>query len=228
MALEIKICGLSTALTVRAAARAGADYLGFVIHPRSPRRVTPEQARTLMGAMDDGPRPLSVALVCDLDDAHLATIVTAMKPDWIQCHGAETPERVAMIKARFGCPVIKAVGVSQAADLDRAQAFAGAADRLLLDARPPEGSERSGGHGTAFDWRLLEGFTPGVPWWLAGGLTPDTVAGAIAATAPMGVDVSSGVEAARGVKSDALIERFIGAAHGAASGARTQTGSRLS
>ncbi len=242
MALEIKICGLSTAQTVRMARGAGADFLGFVLFPKSPRAVTPEQARALIEAGQDAARPegpghlgkaQSVALVVNAADDELTTIMDKMAPDWIQLHGAETPERVAGVKALTKRPVIKALSVATAEDLRQAAAFAAVADRLLLDAKPassaedggnaslaakaaPAGHALPGGNGLCFDWSILTGWTAPGPWLLAGGLSPETVAEAIARTGAPGVDVSSGVEASRGIKSPEKISAFIAQARGPA------------
>ncbi len=213
---EVKICGLSTAQTVATAIDAGADFVGFVLFPKSPRAVTPEQARALVEA--GGATGRSVALVVDATDTELQTIAAKMAPDWIQAHGAETPERVAQIKALTGKQVIKAVAISQASDLARADAFAEVADRLLLDAKPPKSavpeSALPGGNGLCFDWSVVEGWRAPLPWFLAGGLTPETAAEAMERTGAPALDVSSGVEAARGVKSETKIRAFLAAARG--------------
>jgi phosphoribosylanthranilate isomerase len=235
MSLIVKICGLSTEETVDAALAAGADMVGFVFFPRSPRFVPIDRAATL-AARARG-RAAVVALAVDMDDAGLAGIVAAVEPDWLQLHGSETAERVARVREAFGRPVMKAVGVRAAADLAAAEAYAAVADRLLLDAKPPRGADRPGGprrprrrthqagvaparpggHGRPFDWTILSGFAPAVPWLLSGGLGPDNVGTALGTTAPAGVDVSSGVETAPGVKDPALICAFIAAARAAAS-----------
>ncbi|MGF1455796.1 MAG: phosphoribosylanthranilate isomerase [Alphaproteobacteria bacterium] len=222
--LEIKICGLSTAETVRAARAAGADFLGFVLYPKSPRAVTPEQASALIeaGRAAEGTGQ-SVALVVDATDAELKTLTAKMAPDWIQLHGSETPERVTAVKALTGRPVIKALAVADRDDLAGAKAFSEVADRLLLDARPTApagdgGHALPGGNGLCFDWSILDGWSAPVPWLLAGGLNPKTVADAIARTGAPGVDVSSGVEASRGIKSVPRIKAFVAASRGGAPG----------
>ena len=207
MDLIVKICGLSTEATLGAALDAGADMVGFVFFPKSPRFVSLDVAKAL--AAKARGRAEIAALVVDLDDAALAAIVEAVRPDWLQLHGREMPERVAAIKARFGIKTMKAVGVSAASDLAAAARYATVADRLLLDAKPPKGAVLPGGNGAPFDWRLLAGFRPAVPYLLSGGLSPANVGEALAITGAPGVDVSSGVETAPGTKDADLIRAFI-------------------
>ena len=207
MSLLIKICGLSTADTLDAALDAGADMVGFVFFPPSPRHLSLERAREL-GARVDG-RALKVALSVDADDATLAAGIEALGPDILQLHGKEMPERVADVRRRFGLPVMKALGVSEAADLAAIDRYVGAADRVLLDAKPPKGATRPGGNAKAFDWRILAGAAIKTPWMLSGGLDPANVAEAIAITGAPGIDVSSGVESAPGVKDRGLITDFV-------------------
>ena len=210
----VKICGLSTPETLDAALGAGADMVGFVSYPRSPRHVDPAAAAAL-GARVAG-RAMKVALVVDAEDETLAALVAALDPDLIQLHGRETPERVAAIRARFGRPVMKAVGVAGEADIAAARSYLGAADRLLFDAKPPaDPSALPGGNGLAFDWRLIAGLDLPVPVMLSGGLDPENVAQAIRLTGVRGVDVSSGVESAPGVKDPRGITAFIAAARAA-------------
>ncbi|KQQ24258.1 N-(5'-phosphoribosyl)anthranilate isomerase [Methylobacterium sp. Leaf125] len=211
-AIAIKICGLSTAATLDAALEAGADLVGFVHFPRSPRHVDLETGRAL-SARAKG-RTERVVLLVDPDDAAVAAAVEALDPDWIQLHGRETPERVAAIRAATGRRVMKAIGVAGAADLDAVTAFAGRADRILLDAKAPPGAALPGGNGHAFDWDLLGGAVLPADYMLSGGLTPDTVATALARTGARAVDVSSGVETGPGEKSAARIAAFIAAARG--------------
>ena len=207
MSLLIKICGLSTLDTLDAALDAGADMVGFVFFPPSPRHLSLDLAREL-GARVEG-RALKVALSVDADDATLAASIDALGPDMLQLHGKETPERVAEIRRRFGLPVMKALGVSDAADLAAIDRYAGAVDRVLLDAKPPKGATRPGGNAKAFDWRILAGAAIATPWMLSGGLDPDNVNEAIAITGATAIDVSSGVESAPGVKDRGLIADFI-------------------
>lgn len=190
--------------------RAGADWLGFVLVPASPRAVTASQA----AALADGVRRRTklVVLLADPDDGALGAVLETVRPDAIQLHGGETPDRVASVKTRAGAvEVWKAFPVSEAADLDVAATY-GAADRWLFDARAPAGADRRGGHGASFDWTLLAGRRFDRPWFLAGGLTPGNVAEAVSETGAEAVDVSSGVESAPGVKDASLIVRFVEAA----------------
>lgn len=211
MAVEVKICGLSTPETVQAAVVAGADLIGLVFFPKSPRNVTLEQAAQL-AALARG-RAKIVALVVDADDGLLAGIAGHVQPDFIQAHGSETPERVAEIERLTGKPVIKAIRVKDAGDIAAAAAFSTVASLILYDSKAPEtlGSALPGGNGHAFDWGLLEGESRPA-FMLAGGLTPENVAEAIRVTGARMVDVSSGVESAPGVKDAALIRKFIEAA----------------
>jgi phosphoribosylanthranilate isomerase len=206
---KAKICGLSTPDAVHAAVEGGASYLGFVFFGPSPRDIAPEAAAALAAPARQGADVKIVALTVDPGDADLARITEALKPDLIQLHGRETPERVAAIRARFGLPVIKAVGVRDAADIAAARAYDGAADYLMFDARPPEGADRPGGHGVSFDWTLLEGVRLTRPWFLAGGLDPWNVGEAVRLSCARLVDVSSGVERGPGVKDADLITAFL-------------------
>ncbi len=208
--IRVKICGLTAAEHVRAAVRAGAAYVGFVFFAKSPRNVGLDTASALAGEVPPG--VARVALTVDGDDAFLDRLVARVPLDMLQLHGAETPERVSEIRARFRLPVMKAVGVADGADLARLDDYGRVADQLLVDAKPPTGAALPGGNGLAFDWRLIAGRRWPVPWMLAGGLTPDNVADAIRLTGARQVDVSSGVETAPGVKDAALIRAFIAAA----------------
>lgn len=189
--------------------------VGFVRFPPSPRHVPLDAARTLSAAARG--RALRTLLVVDAADRELDEAVAAIGPDWLQLHGAETPERAAAIRARTGLPVVKALPIGGAADLAALDRYRGAADRLLLDARPPRGATLPGGNGVAFDWTLLAGLGqgPDLPIMLSGGLTPATVAEAIATTGLTAVDVSSGVERSPGEKDGTLIAAFVAAARGA-------------
>ena len=211
MPAEVKICGLSTPETVDWAVDAGADYIGLVFFPKSPRNVSLEQA----AALADRARGRSkiVALVVDADDAMLAAIAGTVRPDFIQAHGSESPERVAEIERLTGCPVIKAIRVRDEADIAAAARFSTAASLILYDSKAPEtlGNALPGGNGHAFDWGLLEGESRPA-FMLAGGLTPANVAEAIRVTGAPIVDVSSGVESAPGIKDLGLIRKFIEAA----------------
>jgi phosphoribosylanthranilate isomerase len=209
MAISVKICGITTPEAADAAMAAGADYAGLVFHPASPRNLTLDKASMLAARL--GGRSKTVALIADLDDARIAAIVDAVRPDFLQLHGGESVSRTADIRAHFG-PVIKVLPVAAAADLVWASEFGDAADMLMFDAKPPQGAARGGGHGAAFDWNLLRGKSFARPWFLAGGLNSQNVARAIDHSGAMLVDVSSGVESAPGVKDPALIRDFIAAA----------------
>jgi len=212
MDLTVKICGLRSPQTLDAALDAGADMVGFVLFPPSPRHVEFAAAEAL--AARAASRAVTVALTVDADDAWLGRAIAALRPGLLQLHGRETPERVRAVKARFGLPVMKAIAVETAADLAAVPAFAAAADRILFDARAPRDATRPGGHGTPFDWRILKNLDPRVPFMLSGGLDPGNVAAAVAATTASGVDVSSGVERRPGEKDPALIRAFVAAARG--------------
>ena len=210
MTTAVKICGLSTAPTLEAAIDAGADYVGLVFFAKSPRNVSVPVAADL-AARARG-RVKTVALVVDPSDAALDQIVADVQPDWLQLHGHETPARVAEIKARYGLPVLKALPIATEADVVAADAWRPVADMLLFDAKPPPDATLTGGNGLSFDWRLVAGVARRYPFMLAGGLTPDNVAAAVATTGAAAVDVSSGVETAPGLKDADLIRRFVTAA----------------
>ncbi len=212
MSIEVKICGVNSPEALRWAAEAGADFVGFVYFPPSPRAVTPAQAGAISASLTGGPR--RVGLFVDPDDALLAAALAGTPLDVIQLHGEEAPERVAAIRARFGVPVMKALGIAAEADLAQIAPYAEAADRLLLDAKPPPDAVLPGGNAAPFEWHLARLAVINRPWLLAGGLTPANVAEAIAASGAPGVDVSSGVERARGVKDAGLIRDFVNAARG--------------
>jgi len=206
----VKICGLSTPATLNAALASGADMVGFVFFAKSPRCIGFETARAL-GAQARG-RAKVVALSVDADDEMLSLIVEALAPDILQLHGRESPARVREIGARFGRATMKAVGVASPEDLAATEAYDSVADFLLIDAKPPRDAALPGGNGLPFDWRLARDFCPRSPWLLSGGLDPANVAEAIAQTGARGVDVSSGVERAPGLKDEAKIAAFVAAA----------------
>jgi phosphoribosylanthranilate isomerase len=210
MKIRVKICGLKQARHVTAAAKAGAAYCGLNFFPKSPRFVTLAQARDLALLVPEG--MAKVALVVNADDAMLDQIVEAVPIDMVQLHGSEGPDRVSEIRARYGLPVMKALGVADESDLPALDEFGRAADQLLVDAKPPKGGDLPGGNGLTFDWRLIAGRRWPVPWMLAGGLTAGNVAEAIRLTGARQVDVSSGVENAPGVKDTTLIHAFVEAA----------------
>jgi phosphoribosylanthranilate isomerase len=206
----VKICGLSTGLTLDAALDAGADMVGFVFFSKSPRHIDWATARAL-GRHAEG-RAKIVALSVDADDDTLKRIVDALSPDLMQLHGSETPARVKQIGELFARPTMKAIGVATREDLAAAKAYEGVADVLLIDAKPPKDAVLPGGNGRPFDWRLTQDFHAPLPWLLSGGLEPDNVAAAVALSGARGVDVSSGVESAPGVKDPAKIRAFVAAA----------------
>jgi phosphoribosylanthranilate isomerase len=206
----VKICGLSTAATLDAALESGADTVGFVFFPKSPRHIDWATARAL-GRQAKG-RATIVALSVDADDDTLKRIVDALSPDLMQLHGSESPARVKAIRELCARPTMKAIGVAAREDLAAAKAYEDVADILLIDAKPPKGAALPGGNGRPFDWSLVRDFRVGIPWLLSGGLDPDTVEAAIALSQARGVDVSSGVESAPGVKDPAKIRAFVAAA----------------
>jgi len=210
MPIDVKICGLMAEDAMSAAVAGGASFVGFVFFPPSPRSLTPDRAAELTGAVPAG--VTKVALTVDAEDDYLEAIVVGAGIDMLQLHGSETPERVAEIRARHGLLVMKAVAIAGTTDIARARAYEGVADRLLFDARPPEGATRPGGNALAFDWELIRGETWRRPWMLAGGLTADNVAEAARISGASAVDVSSGVEDAPGVKNVAKIKAFLAAA----------------
>lgn len=205
--VSVKICGLATVDDVRACADAGANYMGLVFFEKSPRNITLPAARELALAAPLG--LAKVALVVNPSDADLDAITGTVPLDMLQLHGRETPERVAEVKARYGLPVMKAVGIADGDDLPKLESYFGVADQILVDAKPPKGGELPGGNGLSFDWRLIAGRRWPCPWMLAGGLTPENVAEAVKMTGAKQVDVSSGVEDAPGQKNAKLIQKFV-------------------
>jgi phosphoribosylanthranilate isomerase len=218
MPLLIKICGLKAPDALDVALLAGADMVGFVFFPPSPRHVDFEAARPLAARVRG--RALKVALSVDADDAWLRASIEAVAPDILQLHGKETPKRVLAVKSRFRLPVMKAIAVATRDDLACVPDYAEVADRLVFDAHAPRDATRPGGLGRPFEWQLLKNIDPRAPFMLSGGLDPDNVAEAIDITRAGGVDVSSGVERAPGEKDPDRIRAFIRAARGAAGGRR--------
>jgi phosphoribosylanthranilate isomerase len=210
MPLSIKICGLKTSQTLDVALDSGADLVGFVFFPPSPRNIGLEAARAL-GQRVAG-RARKVALTVDANDEMLLDIIGALNPDMLQLHGSETPDRVVAVRTRFGLPVMKALPIAERKDLSPIREYAQVADRLIFDARPPRDATRPGGLGKSFDWTLLKGLNPGVPFMLSGGLDAGNVAEALRVTRALGVDVSSGVERVPGEKDPEKIRAFIRAA----------------
>ncbi len=223
MSLIVKICGLSTPEALDVALDAGADMVGFVFFPPSPRHLGFDAARALGERVRGGAQ--KVALTVDADDATFDAIVESLRPDLLQLHGRETPARVAALKRRFGRPVMKAIPVEGKSDLALVADYVAIADRLLFDARAPREATRPGGLGKSFDWRLLENVDPGMPFMLSGGLDAGNVGEAIRVTRAPGVDVSSGVERAPGDKDPDKIRAFIRAAREAAARLAAEVGS---
>lgn len=210
MDIRVKICGLTRPEDVAAVAAAGAQYAGFVFFEKSPRNVNIETARAL--ALEAPVGLAKVALVVDADNAELDAIVGAVPLDMLQLHGHESPDRVSEVRARYGLPVMKAVGVADVEDMAQIALYEEVADQLLIDAKPPKGADLPGGNGLSFDWRLLSGRKYWrKPWMLAGGLTPQNVRQAAQMTGARQVDVSSGVEAGAGVKDARRIAEFVAA-----------------
>jgi phosphoribosylanthranilate isomerase len=214
MSLIVKICGLSTPEALEVALEEGADMVGFVFFPPSPRHLAFEAARAL-GERVRG-RAQKVALTVDADDAWFEAIIASLQPDMLQLHGRETSARVGALKQRFGLPVMKAVPIAQQDDLALAANYVATVDRILFDARAPKEATRPGGLGKSFDWRILQSLALGVPFMLSGGLDAGNVAEALRITRAPGVDVSSGVERGPGAKDPDKIRAFIGAARQAA------------
>jgi phosphoribosylanthranilate isomerase len=208
--MRVKVCGIRTRAEAVAAASAGAAYVGLVFFARSPRALTLGDARWIAEGSPEG--LIRVALTVDADDEILDAIVANVPIEMIQLHGRETPDRVVAVRERYRLPVMKALGIRDEEDLEALRDYECTADQLLVDARPPSGADRPGGHGTSFDWRLIQNRRWRVPWMLAGGLTPENVAEAVRQTGAEQVDVSSGVEARPGDKDPARILAFIRAA----------------
>lgn len=213
MDIRVKICGLKEPAHVAAAAEAGAAYVGFVFFEKSPRNVSLAQARDL--AVEAPVGVAKVALTVNADDAFLDKLVETVPLDMLQLHGAESPERVAEVRARFGLPVMKAIGIADAEDVAKIDTYGAVADQLLVDAKPPKNAELPGGNGLSFDWRLVNRKYWPRPWMLAGGLTADNVAEAVKMTGARQLDLSSGVESAPGVKDVGMIRAFMKAVQNA-------------
>jgi len=206
---DIKICGLKTAEAIDRAVTRGATHIGFIFFEKSPRYIEPDVAGRLAEAARGKAKIVAVTVNPTNDD--LDEIVALLRPDMIQLHGDESPERVLTIKAVYGLPVMKAFSVRTSEDLQRVEAYIGIADRFLFDAKPPKGSELPGGNGVSFDWSLLSWLDDSVDYMLSGGLNKDNIAEAMAITKAPGIDVSSGVESAPGTKDVAMIDRFFDA-----------------
>lgn len=209
MKLDIKICGLKTHDAVLRAVERGASHIGFIFFEKSPRNIEPDIA----GRLADSIRGLAkvVAVTVNADDDELDEIVALLKPDMIQLHGSETPERLLQVKALFGLPVIKAFAIRDAQDFDRIDPYIGIADRFLFDAKAPAGSDLPGGNGVSFDWTLLRSLDASIEYMLSGGLNKDNITEALAETGARGIDISSGVESAPGIKDLSMIDAFFDA-----------------
>ncbi len=206
---DIKICGLKTAEAVERAVAQGATHIGFIFFPKSPRNIEPDVAGRLADAVRGRVKIVAVTVDADLDD--LDEIVDLLRPDILQLHGKESPERVLEVRAMYGLPVMKAFSVRDAADLERIDPYIGIVERFLFDAKPPVGSELPGGNGVSFDWTLMQSLDGSVDYMLSGGLNKDNVGEALRVTRAPGLDISSGVESAPGVKDLAMIDAFFDA-----------------
>lgn len=206
---DIKICGLKTEEAVERAVTRGASHIGFIFFPKSPRNIEPAAAAELADRVRGQVKIVAVTVDADTDD--LDEIIDQLKPDMLQLHGSESPERLLMLKAMYGLPLIKAFSIRDADDLARIDPYIGIADRFLFDAKPPRGSELPGGNGVSFDWHLLQSLDGGIDYMLSGGLNKDNVASALALTGARAIDVSSGVESAPGIKDVGLIDAFFDA-----------------
>ena len=215
MGIDIKICGLKTDEAVAAALDGGASHIGFIFFPKSPRYVDPGEAGRLRQAAKG--RAIAVAVTVDPDDVTLDAIVAAMQPDMLQLHGNESVNRVAEIKARYGLPVMKALALRERGDLEQIKPYIGVADCFLFDAKPPKGSELPGGNGVSFDWQVLSELDASIDYMLSGGLNASNIGEALRATNAQGIDISSGVESAPGVKDVGLIRDFFRAVRAAKS-----------
>lgn len=206
---EIKICGLKTSEAVDRAVERGATHVGFIFFGKSPRNIEPDIAGRLADRVRG--RAKIVAVTVDADTDELDEIVDLLKPDILQLHGNESPERLLTLKALYGLPIMKAFSIREPDDLKRIEPYIGIADRFLFDAKPPNGSELPGGNGVPFDWRVLRTLDGSVDYMLSGGLNKDNIAAALRETGARGIDVSSGVERAPGVKDLAMIDEFFAA-----------------
>lgn len=207
--LMIKICGLSTTEAVDRAVELGASHIGFIFFPKSPRHIEPDIAGLLADRVRGRSKIVAVTVDADTDD--LDEIVALLKPDMLQLHGHESPDRMLMLKALYGLPLIKAFSVRDADDLRGIEPYIGIADLFLFDAKPPKGSDLPGGNGVSFDWTLMAALDDGLPYMLSGGLNDSNVALALKETKAPGIDVSSGVESAPGIKDLTMIDRFFAA-----------------
>lgn len=223
MKTEVKICGLKTAEAVERAVALGASHTGFIFFPKSPRNIEPDDAGRLADRIRGQVKIVAVTVNADNDE--LDEIVSALNPDILQLHGSEDPERLLTVKAMYGLPIMKALSVRDASDLERIDPYIGIADRFLFDAKPPQGSDLPGGNGVSFDWNLLDALDGSVDYMLSGGLNADNIGEAMAQTSARAIDISSGVESAPGVKDLKLMESFFNAVRQAEAG-MPRSGSR--
>ncbi|MBZ7923781.1 phosphoribosylanthranilate isomerase [Ensifer adhaerens] len=223
MKTEVKICGLKTAEAVERAVALGASHTGFIFFPKSPRNIEPDDAGRLAERIRGQAKIVAVTVNADNDE--LDEIVSALNPDILQLHGSEDPERLLTVKAMYGLPVMKALSVREASDLEKIDAYVGIADRFLFDAKPPAGSDLPGGNGVSFDWKLLDALDGSVDYMLSGGLNAENIGEAMVQTRARAIDISSGVESAPGVKDLKLMESFFNAVRQAEAG-MPRSGSR--
>ena len=207
MAIQTKICGLTTPAAVATALSGGASHIGFIFFAKSPRNISPKMAGELSALLED--QAIRTAVTVDADDDFLDEIVNNLHPALLQLHGSETPQRVQEVKQRYGLPVMKAFAISKPEDLEKTSIYEGIADQFLFDAKPPKGADLPGGNGVSFDWNLLRDFASNTPYMLSGGLDADNVAQAIELSGAHAIDVSSGVESAPGIKDIAKIETLL-------------------
>ena len=223
MKTQVKICGLKTAEAVDRAVALGASHVGFIFFPKSPRNIEPDDAGRIADRIRGQAKIVAVTVNADNDE--LDEIVSALNPDILQLHGSEDAERLLTVKAMYGLPVMKALSVREASDLEKIDAYIGIADRFLFDAKPPKGSDLPGGNGVSFDWKLLDALDGSVDYMLSGGLNAENIGEAMAQTSARAIDISSGVESAPGVKDLKLMESFFNAVRQAEAG-MPRSGSR--
>ncbi|OWZ89646.1 N-(5'-phosphoribosyl)anthranilate isomerase [Sinorhizobium sp. LM21] len=223
MKTQVKICGLKTAEAAERAVALGASHVGFIFFPKSPRNIEPDDAGRIADRIRGQAKIVAVTVNADNDE--LDEIVSALNPDILQLHGSEDAERLLTVKAMYGLPVMKALSVCEASDLEKIDAYIGIADRFLFDAKPPKGSDLPGGNGVSFDWKLLDALDGSVDYMLSGGLNADNIGEAMAQTSARAIDISSGVESAPGVKDLKLMESFFNAVRQAEAG-MPRSGSR--
>ncbi|MBD9573248.1 phosphoribosylanthranilate isomerase [Ensifer sp. ENS08] len=223
MKTQVKICGLKTAEAAERAVALGASHVGFIFFPKSPRNIEPDDAGRIADRIRGQAKIVAVTVNADNDE--LDEIVSALNPDILQLHGSEDAERLLTVRAMYGLPVMKALSVREASDLEKIDAYIGIADRFLFDAKPPKGSDLPGGNGVSFDWKLLDALDGSVDYMLSGGLNADNIGEAMAQTSARAIDISSGVESAPGVKDLKLMESFFNAVRQAEAG-MPRSGSR--